>query len=110
VSISVKRENECDHRLIRYLVSLPFDVNVTNPQVLKEYSEVLDNINIDIEDLALQQKRLIIDDIMSEREGSFAIVTKLRFLLQRLNSNELKIPTHKGSVILLKEPVIHQLF
>lgn len=99
-SIMVKRENESDHRLIRYLISLPYDVNVTNPEVLKEYSEVLDKINIDIKDSALQHIRLNIDDIMSEGGGSSAMIKKLQSLLQRLNSNKLSIPTHLASVIL----------
>ena len=77
----VKRENESDHRLIRYLISLPLDADVTNPEVLKEYSEVLQKIIIDIKDSALEHIKLDIDDIMSDGGGHFAMVKKLQSVL-----------------------------
>ena len=83
----VKRENESDHRLIRYLISLPLDADVTNPGVLNEYSEVLKKINIDIKDSALGHIKLDIDDILSDGGGHFAMVKKLQSVLKKFNSD-----------------------
>ena len=96
----VKRENETDNRLIRYLIALPNGVDVTNHIVLKEYSEVLKKINIDIKDCALQHIKLNIEDIMNEEIGILSMTRKLQLVLKRLDSENLKVPPDLASVIL----------
>jgi hypothetical protein len=96
----VKRKNESDHRLIRYLISLPLDADVTNPEVLNEYSEVLKKVNIDIKDSALDHIKLDIDDILRDGGGHFAMIKKLQSVLKKFNSDELNIPTNLASDLL----------
>ena len=101
----VKRENESDHRFIRYLISLPLGANVTSPEVLKKYSEVLKKISDDIKDSALEHIRLNIQDIMSDGTGISAMSLKLQSVLQRLKYDKMKVPSDLASVILSQSAV-----
>ena len=96
----VKRENESDRRHIRYLIALPLGVDVTNSEVLREYSEVLKKISSDIKNSALQHIRLDIQDIMSEGTGILAMSNRLQSVLHRFKNERMRVPADLASVIL----------
>ena len=96
----VKRENESDHRLIRYLISLPTGTDITNTEVLKAYAEVLKKINSNIKDSALSHLKINIDDIINDGNGLNSMCKKLQSVLQKLRSIQLEIPTDLASTIL----------
>lgn len=101
----VKRQNESDHRLIRYPISMPEGADITNSEVLKEFEETLRKINTDICDNALMFLKLDVADILAESGGLAHMSQKLQAILQKRRSTTVRIPHNLASVILSQGPV-----
>lgn len=77
----MKRQNEVDHRYIRYIISIPPKADINSAEVLKKYSEILQLINDDISQSAIAHLKINIDDIFSEGKGIKTMTTKLQSIL-----------------------------
>ena len=77
----MKRQNESDHRLIRYIISIPSSADVHCPEVLRKYTEILQLINDDISHNAVAHLKVNIDDIFNEGKGIVTMTKKLQTLL-----------------------------
>ena len=88
--ILVRRQNESDHRLIRYLISISPTADVRCPVVLKKYSDTLQIINMEISANAMVHLKTNIDDIYSEGKGIKTMTKKLQSLLNGALKTKLK--------------------
>ncbi len=77
----VRRGNESDHRLIRYIISIPQTADVHCPDVLKKYRDTLQTINMEISANTMIHLKTNIDDIFTEGKGIKTMTKKLQSLL-----------------------------
>lgn len=85
--ILVKRENETDHRNIRYIISIPAQTDIRCPEVIKKYNEILQTITEDISIKALIHLKIDMDDVFSEGKGIKSMTKKLQSIINSSNKS-----------------------
>ena len=85
--ILVKRENETDHRNIRYIISISAQTDIRCPEAIKKYNEVLQTITEDISKKALIHLSIDMDDVLTEGKGIKSMTKKLQSIINSSNKS-----------------------
>lgn len=101
--IMMMRENESDTRYIRYIVTIPTEMNMTDSAVLNRMEKIQKEISRNIASEALTYMKNDIDDVLASTEeghGIESMTKKLQNILNKRKTNDVRIENNLASNIL----------
>ena len=103
IMMMLESENENDLRYIRYIVTIPNEMNISDSAVLRKIETIQKEISKNITSEALTYMKNDIEDILAstiEGHGIQSVTKKLQKILNKRKSNEVRIDNDLASNIL----------